>query len=200
MLMNRVETVLMNNPVRRSIQRTVEVRLLRRMGGVLAGGQALEVGCGQGYGSELIIRVFGAGRVLAVDIDPRMIWRAQRRIAAKRLPVTVGYASAEALPVQDASFDAVFDFGILHHVIDWRKALSEVHRVLRPGGRFYFEEVTEHALARPTYRRFLEHPTTDRFSGEVFVAELEGHGLRVGRRHRELIQGDYVVGVAERVA
>jgi len=42
----------------------------------------------------------------------------------------------------------VFDFAILHHVEDWRAALADIARVLRPGGRFSFEEVTATALAR----------------------------------------------------
>lgn len=53
----------------------------------------------------------------------------------------------------------MFDFGIIHQIPNWRDAVSEVRRVLTPGGRFSFEEVTAHALARPTYQRFLEHPT-----------------------------------------
>ena len=198
MRMNRVETALMNNPVRRAVQRWVEVPLLRRMGGTLGGGKALEVGCGQGFGIELIVRHFGAGHVDATDIDPGMLDLARRRVAAHGLPATVLEASADDLPFDDASYDAVFDFGILHHVLPWRVAVAEIARVLRVGGRFYFEEVTAHALARPSYRRFLDHPTEDRFSGEELVAELEQQELRVGSRRREMVFGDFVIGVAER--
>ena len=172
--------------------------MLRRMGGTLGGGKALEVGCGQGYGTELIVRHFGAGHVDATDIDPGMLDLARRRVAARGLPATVLEASADDLPFDAAAYDAVFDFGILHHVVPWRVAVSEVARVLRPGGRFYFEEVTAHALARPSYRHFLEHPTEDRFSGDEFVTELEKHRLVVGGRRLDLVFGDFVVGVAER--
>lgn len=198
MRMNRVETALMNNPIRRAVQQYVEVPLLRRMGGVMAGGNALEIGCGQGYGTELILRCFGAGHVDAVDIDAGMLRLARGRITDHDLPATVLQASADDLPFDDAAYDAIFDFGILHHVAPWRVAVSEVARVLRPGGRFYFEEVTANALARPSYRRFLDHPTEDSFSGDEFVAELDKHGLVVGGRRRDLVFGDFVVGVAER--
>lgn len=198
--MNRVETALMNNPVRRAVQRRVEVPLLRRFGGVMAGGRALEVGCGQGYGLRLILEHFGADEVLGVDVDPHMLRLACRRIAAWGDRAVVARASATDLPVDDETVEAVFDFGILHHVEDWRTAVAEVRRVLRPGGRFYFEEVTSHALARPSYRRFLDHPTQDRFSGDALVAELESRDLRVGRRRMTIVQGDFVVGVAERLA
>lgn len=197
--MNRVETALMNNPVRRAVQRRVEVPLLRRLGGVMAGGCALELGCGQGYGLRLILEQFGADEVLGVDVDPHMLRLAGRRTAGYGGRVRLCRASASELPLADATVDAVFDFGILHHVEDWRAAVAHVRRVLRLGGRFYFEEVTAQALARPSYRRFLEHPAEDRFSGETLAAELEARGLRVGRRRVSLVGGDFVVGVAERL-
>lgn len=100
-----------------------------------------------------------------------------------------------ALDAQDASYDAVFDFGIVHHIPDWRNALAEVARVLRPGGRFYFEEVTAHALARPTNQRLFDHPREDRFTAKQFLDELAQRGLVVlGSITR--IQGDYLLGAA----
>ncbi|BDB42175.1 hypothetical protein Mkiyose1088_24230 [Mycobacterium kiyosense] len=62
-------------------------------------------------------------------------------------------------------------------------------------GRFYFAEVTAHALARPTYRRLFDHPTEDRFSAEEFLDALADHGLVVlGSATR--ISGDYLLGAA----
>ncbi len=109
--------------------------------------------------------------------------------------VTLLVASATSVPASDASFDAVFDFGIIHHVPDWRAAVGEVRRVLRPGGRFFFEEVTTHALARWSYRTFLDHPRRDWFSAGQFVAELERHGIAVDGRVVERFFGDFVIGV-----
>lgn len=196
--MNRVETALMNNPVRRAIQRRVEVPLLRRLGGVMAGGRALELGCGQGFGLRLILDQFGADEVLGIDVDPHMLRLAGRRSAGCGPRVVLCRASASELPVASSSVDAVFDFGILHHVEDWRAAVAQVARVLRLGGRFYFEEVTAQALARPSYRRFLEHPADDRFSDTALVDELEACGLHVGGRRTSLVGGDFLIGVAER--
>ena len=93
--------------------------------------------------------------------------------------VQLSVADAAAIPAPDAAFDAVFDFGVIHHVPNWRAAVAEVRRVLRPGGRFFFEEVTRQALERWAYRTFLQHPTEDRFSGAEFVAELERQRLTV---------------------
>ena len=95
-------------------------------------------------------------------------------------------------------FDAVFDFGTIHHVPDWRIAVGEVRRVLKPGGLFFFEEVTTHALNRWSYRTFLEHPTENRFSGQEFVAELEGQGIAVNGNTVSRFFGDFVIGVGRR--
>ena len=170
----------------------------QHLGGVMAGGIALEVGCGAGAGIELILDRFGADRVVGIDLDERMVARARRRLAGRADRVELHTGDAAALPFEDETFDAVFDFAIIHHVPDWRAAVREIHRVLRPGGRFYFDEVTRHALGRPTYRRLFDHPSADRFGGDDFVAELERHGLRVGGRYRKAVRGDYVIGVAER--
>ncbi|CAN5706304.1 hypothetical protein BH18ACI4_BH18ACI4_27350 [soil metagenome] len=93
----------------------------------------------------------------------------------------------------------IFDFGIVHHVPEWKTAVSEVARVLRPDGRFFFEEVTRRALDRWTYRRFLEHPTKDRFTREEFITELEKQGVVAGRNVVERFFGDFIFGVGRKL-
>ncbi|MBW2453726.1 MAG: class I SAM-dependent methyltransferase [Deltaproteobacteria bacterium] len=201
MKLNGIEELLMNNPVRSGIQRFVETPTLRRLGGRVDGLQTLEVGCGRGVGTQLIFEQFGAQQVHAIDLDPDMVARAQRRLAsysADRLKLAVG--DVTAIEAEDASFDAVFDFGIIHHVPDWPAAVAEVQRVLRPGGRFFFEEVTRHALERWSYRTFLDHPRHNRFSASEWVAEVERRGIRVGGNYVEWFFGDFVVGVGTKPA
>jgi ubiquinone/menaquinone biosynthesis C-methylase UbiE len=177
MLLNRIEYALTNNPVRAAIQRYFEARRLLRMGGPMRGGRALELGCGRGVGTELILDVFGADSVDAFDLDPRMAALAQRRLARRGSRVRVWVGDTSLISVPDASYDAVFDFGIIHHVPDWRCALSEVHRVLKPGGQFYSEEVLRRFILHPVTRRLLEHPLSDRFDSAGFARELRASGL-----------------------
>ena len=202
MLMNRVETALINSAPRRALQRFYEAPLLVRLGGRVPGGRVLEIGCGSGYGTRLILDRFGAASVDAVDLDPRAVAAAQRRLTVygDRVRVALGSATdlAEAVGAADASYDAVFDFAIIHHIEDWRAALAEVARVLRPGGRFFFDEVTATALNRATYRRLFDHPTEDRFTAGDFLAELPRHGLDIGERWHTRVGGDYLLGVAQR--
>jgi ubiquinone/menaquinone biosynthesis C-methylase UbiE len=198
--MNRIETAVVNNPARRAVQRFYETRLLTGLGGRIPGARAVEIGCGAGYGTKLILDQFGAAHVDAVDLDPKMIARARRRLVRYGDRVRLAQGSATdlrgVLDAGDDGYDAVFDFGIIHHIPDWRAAIAEAARVLRPGGKFYFEEVTAAALARPSYRALFDHPAADRFSAGEFLAELARHGLRAGDRWVTRIGGDFLFGVA----
>ncbi len=196
MKLNRIEKALMNNPVRALVQRHYEAALMQQIGGRVSGERVMEIGCGRGVGTEIIFRRFGAREVHAFDVDPDMIALARNRLSGfpyDRLHLFVG--DAAAIEAEDETFDAVFDFGIIHHVPEWKKAISEVVRVLRPGGRFFFEEVTQQALARWFYRTFLDHPKLDRFSAREFVDELQKQGIMVGDTTKTWFFGDFVVGV-----
>ena len=201
MKLNRVEKALMNNPVRAAVQRRYEAALMARLGGRLDRMRVLEIGCGRGVGTEIIFERFGAASVDAFDIDPDMVAKARRRLARfpeERLRLSVG--DAAALEAEDGSYDAVVDFGIIHHVPGWRRAVAEVALVLRPGGLFLFEEVTRQALSRWFYRTLLRHPPPgDWFDKEEFVAELGRRGIAVGPRVAEWFFGDFFTGVGMRL-
>jgi ubiquinone/menaquinone biosynthesis C-methylase UbiE len=196
MKLNRVEKWLMNSRLRATAQRRYEAPLLERLGGRLEGGRVLEVGCGRGVGTEIIFERFGALKVCALDLDPEMVKKAKRRLRiypADRLELNVG--DATAIRAEDETFDAVFDFMIIHHVPDWQRAVAEIARVLRPGGRFFFAEVTRQALERWSYRTFLDHPPDNRFGREEFVAELGRRGIAMKGQVEERFFGDFIYGV-----
>jgi ubiquinone/menaquinone biosynthesis C-methylase UbiE len=104
--------------------------------GALKGKQVLEIGPGAGGHSALFAR-HGAV-VTAIDITPS---RAQATAAKFRLlgadaeGCRAMQGDAEALPFDDGSFDIVYSNGVLHHTADTEKAMDEVFRVLKPGGR-----------------------------------------------------------------
>ena len=81
MKLNAAETLLVNNPVRSLVQRLYESRVLFELGGRLDGARVLEIGCGRGVGSRILLERFGAARVYAIDLDPRQVRRAQLRLA-----------------------------------------------------------------------------------------------------------------------
>jgi ubiquinone/menaquinone biosynthesis C-methylase UbiE len=196
MLLNAIEKAMMNNPVREALQRRFEAGRLLALGGPMQGGRALEIGCGRGVGAEIILDRFGAESVDAFDLDPDMVARAQRRLSSRGERVRLWVGDAEHIDAADASYDAVFDFGIVHHVPAWRNALREVARVLRPGGRFYAEEVLAKFIHHPLWSRVLEHPMHDRFDRTTFTNGLEDVGLRVDASSE--LFGDFAWFVATR--
>lgn len=88
----------------------------------------LEVGCGPGELADRVGRELGS-EVVALDISPRMVELASERGVDARV------GDVQELPFADASFDCVVAAWMLYHVPDVPRALQELARVLRPGGR-----------------------------------------------------------------
>jgi trans-aconitate methyltransferase len=95
------------------------------------GEYVLDLGCGDG---QLTRRIAESGaHVLGVDASAEMV------MAARERGVEAEHANAEELPFRNATFDAVFSNAVLHWVRDQDRMMQQVHRVLKPGGRFVAE-------------------------------------------------------------
>ncbi len=107
------------------------------------GSDALDICCGTGdLALELRRRIGPDGRVVGSDFSEPMLELARRKSGEEGLPVEFGWADALELPYGDASFDAVtIGFGA-RNLADLDKGLSEMARVLRPGGRLVILEIT----------------------------------------------------------
>lgn len=178
MKLNLSERLLVNSPLRLALQRRVLARMLA-MAAMEPGAAILEIGCGRGEGGRLLVKALNPAHLFLMDLDPAMAGLAQ----GKGGQVLVG--DAEALPLASGRLDAVFGFGFLHHVPDWRAALGEVARVLKPGGVYYLEEYYPAAYQNLLTRHLLRHPGEDRFRGPDLHAALAGTGFRLmGSRER----------------
>ncbi len=176
---NWVEKVWLNSPPRLRMLRR-ETELFKKIRDLPPGAEVLEIGCGRGFGVRLIRRAFAPRRFEAVDIDEGAVRRlAKRKEFLGMKDVVFGVADAQRLTYADRSLDAVFTFGILHHLEDWQRGVREIHRVLRPGGAFYFEEIYPALYANAVTRRLLVHPRENRFDGPRLRDELKLVGFRL---------------------
>ena len=140
MRLGKLEFLAMNNPLRRWIQKHTEFRIfrnqLKRCFVDLDGKVIMDAGCGSGYSTELIVKEFHPSQVVAFDYMPEQINLARKR----NLKVVFSIGDLTKIDSPDNTFDAVFIFGVLHHIPEWRKALSDTSRVLKPDGVLLVDE------------------------------------------------------------
>lgn len=96
------------------------------------GKRLLEIGCGTG--TDLLQFARGGALVTGVDLTPRSAEIARRRFEVYGLGGEFITGDGEDLSFPDESFDVVYSFGVLHHTPDTRRAVDEIHRILKPGG------------------------------------------------------------------
>ena len=114
------------------------------LGRLKPGEQVLDLGCGAGTDSLIAAQMVGSeGSVAGIDMTAEMLEKA--RAAAVELGVeNVEFVEGEVerLPFADMSFDVVISNGVIDLVPDKDAVFSEIHRVLRPGGRIQIADVT----------------------------------------------------------
>jgi len=180
MKLNRIEFMLMNNPLRALIQEKYELNILRKMSSIKNIEIALEIGCGNGNGTKLIKQYFLPKNIIAIDLDERMMNIAQKR----NNDTSVIYKAMDAskLDFPDNYFDAVFDFGIIHHIPNWKDCIKEVRRVLKPNGEFICEEVSIETFTKGIgrlWRKLFDHPYDYMFTPKQFTDYLHHTGFEI---------------------
>jgi SAM-dependent methyltransferase len=117
-----------------------------RAGAIGPGDTVLDIGSGSGTDAFIASRLVGpAGKVYALDMTPAMVAKL-RGLAARAGNIEVIEGNAERVPLADASVDVVTSNGMLNLVPDKRRAVAEIFRVLRPGGRVQIADIV---IARP---------------------------------------------------
>jgi len=100
----------------------------------------LDVGCGTGQTAAYLASQYGA-KVLGIDINPIMVEKARDRMDKYQLPVEIIQGSIETCPLMDGTFDFIISESVLSFV-NKPRALKEIFRLLKNGGRFFANELT----------------------------------------------------------
>jgi 2-polyprenyl-3-methyl-5-hydroxy-6-metoxy-1,4-benzoquinol methylase len=150
--------------------------------GSVAGKRLLDVGCGDGAMAFELARQ--GATVTALDADPSMIAAARLRAENEAVRIQLVEGNAKSLPFDDATFDVVVAVTILCFVHDAEHAVTEIARVLKPGGQLVIGELGRWSLwaAQRRMRGWLGDPVwrAVKFRTAADLRRLvEGAGLRV---------------------
>lgn len=184
MRLSSFEKKIMQSPIRNLVMRHIEAP--RLFSGLDSGKfcKVLELGCGSGVGSANIMKRLRPQSLIATDFDADALRVAQSNVERWLDPeqcsrVKFEVADATRLQFSDYEFHAVVAFGVLHHITAYRKAISEVARVLAPGGLFLLEEVTARAHPWPINKLM---PPAVMLDKRDIVDALEDNGFAVASK------------------
>jgi ubiquinone/menaquinone biosynthesis C-methylase UbiE len=163
MKINLAERLMVNNPIRSLIQKYL-INWSKQAMAISAQASILEIGCGRGEGARRLFEEFRPAVLHAMDVDLQMIRQALKRLSElHKTKICLYLGDAMQLPYRNEVFDAVFGFGVIHHIPDWRGALTEISRVLKPGGVYFIEEFYPPLYLNFLAKRIFRHPEQDRF-------------------------------------
>jgi len=99
------------------------------------GSRVLDVGCGTGYTTEAVLKRLEIGEVDGIDMTSQQLMKAARKFNPEKVVVNLSRGDAENLPFKNETFDAIVSFGALEYFPNPKRAMQEMARVVRPGGR-----------------------------------------------------------------
>ena len=182
MKLGTIESAFMNNIVRKWFLRNLEARVFYRL--LIKKNLIpnlpriiLEIGCGRGDAISIHEEFYKPSSHCTFDVDPILVEYAKAKIKSlniKKIRITTG----DILNIDEPNqkFDAVFGYGVLHHVRNWQRGLKEIARVLKPGGVYCWEEQFEYFNNLFLTKLILSHPKIG-LTYNRWIDELEKNGL-----------------------
>lgn len=142
------------------------------------GRRVLEIGVG--LGTDFVQFARAGAHVTGVDLTDHAVQLVRKRLELDGLEGEVQRADAEALPFEDAAFDRVYSWGVLHHTPDTQKSVNEAIRVLRPGGELCVMLYGRHSWV--AYGMWIRHALLAgkprRSLADVLSAHMESEGTK----------------------
>jgi ubiquinone/menaquinone biosynthesis C-methylase UbiE len=166
-----------------AVWRSSSSAVARELSAQRLGRDVLEIGAGSGSVAQQLLSDAPELAWTAIDIDPRMTQAAATRLG-EFCNASVKTADAAGMPFPDDSFDSVVSCLMLHHIIEWERAVAEVARVLRPGGTFVGYDLVRTPLASLFHR--LDGSPHRLIVPDHFRSECARNGLAISLRSRLL--------------
>lgn len=174
-LLFRIWSPIYDSPLfQRPFYRRVHARLLAALDGAEPR-RVIDLGCGTAQLTADLASRFPQSLVAGVDLSADMLRAARRRLGHAAPPLV--NANVYALPFADESIDLITNTASYHWYIEYRRALAEIHRVLRPGGQFLLATLTDTLLWRMMGQVRIVSAAETR-------TDLETAGFRVVRSER----------------
>lgn len=143
----------------------------------------LEIGCGVGITSGFINQTFPNIQITATDYDQSQIERAKLQSVGKN--IIFKQEDATKLSFSDNSFDTCFASFVFHHISNFPMALKEIHRILKPGARFYVMDSPFKTL-NPLHK-WITFDQNGLFTKREFISILESVGFRIQKIRGHLL-------------
>jgi 2-polyprenyl-3-methyl-5-hydroxy-6-metoxy-1,4-benzoquinol methylase len=161
----------------------------------IAGKEVLEVGCGMGTHAAMLARA--GARLTTIDLTVRAIEVTKRRFDIFGLRANIQRADAESLPFADRSFDTIWSWGVIHHSWRFENCLSEIARVLRPGGHLmlmvYYRPSIVYYINNALIRGILMGKLLHKSLQQIYVEAGDGFYARVFNKQdlRAHLEGEF---------
>ena len=180
MKMNQFEYFLMTFDPGRQVYLKGIVKKLQDISQLALGKKILEIGCGNGVGTQLIQQFFKPSEFIATEFDPRLVEIAKMKNKGSNISVEAG--DATHLRFMDNEFDAVIGLSVIHHIPNWRACVDELQRVIKPNGLLIIKELSIETFESPfgqIARRLVEHPYDSMLRQNEFLEYVEQKGFKI---------------------
>lgn len=142
----------------------------------------LQIGCGRGQEARYIESHYPCAKYLALDRDPMVIAKAES-LTGSDSKIVFQVSDYEHLPFDDESFDIVISFDTFHHIERWKKALREVHRVLKKKGKLALKTFSVETFNIPIIglitQQWFSLPVDTMFDQIEFLTYVKKNGFAI---------------------